>query len=288
MLNAASDIIDALAHKDVKWSDAFEEIGDNLRAARFDPEVFEGNIGKGVGFSLTYPIDSTDRSASGRREVRYNKISRLAYSIYWLKQDINLYAGQDEDSRKENHEGAVKRFNRIACQNMLQNFPEVDDFSDETLPVLGPIKEWEEDFMEPYNRVYHLYNFLYYNSTARRREDLLDAKDGNQFQSKAVGKEWIPFFMRKIKWDVDDYEDEVRREACQDSNRYKHKVFPYVGAPDLDDNEDLFEYDGVPSMISDVFPELNTAERLRADAFSKSRYVHQSGCGHMTGSMFMD
>jgi hypothetical protein len=65
-------------------------------------------------------------------------------------------------------------------------------------------------------------------------------------------------------------------------------VFIELGAKLLEANEDLFEYDGVPSMIADVFPELNTAERLRAEAFSKSRYVHQSGCEHMMGSMFMD
>lgn len=168
----------------------------------------------------------------GGTTTECGKAKRLAACIYRFDNRIKQFMEQDEETRRASNIAATDAFNKIVCHGQLQHIPEDRDFKDLPLPALGPHAEFDEDFMEPYNRLYHIYRYLYRMSLPSKRSIWLNGGQNTEspLRPMLVEPEWIPLYMRPYVIN----EEELARERLRDSQRLPRETFLYSWDPELD------------------------------------------------------
>lgn len=126
---------------------------------------------------------------------KVNRYCRLAGLIWRLKQAIDQHEAEDNATREAGHDTARDDFRSAA--NITRFSLVKIDVESLIFPALGPHEDYDESFMEPYNRVYYLYSFLCYNSTSSRWRYLLQLSEKDLDDKREISEGYIPYFMRE-------------------------------------------------------------------------------------------
>lgn len=150
--------LDAKIRVDFEWSSAFDIIRDAVNSGR-QGEVFA----EGLDIMTEYPRldDMTSVNFLELFRNRANRASRFAYLLWHLKEAIDVYDPQLDEAEDDKTSDVLTKFAALMDIPFKSRGLYRVSVKDVPLPNLRPNSQFEEDFMEPYNRLFHALSFLF-------------------------------------------------------------------------------------------------------------------------------
>jgi hypothetical protein len=150
MLEVTAEIIRDGYLMPIKWKDIFRLLA--LYVSSGHTEAMNSTYGEKVDLKKSFPAQFQE---ANRKYPSSNSIRRMAAWIFRLRNRIQSYEREDPKLRRMGLVAARKIFKTVTA-SAGQFIVPCSDPAVLKFPVLGPRKELNEDYLEPYNRVYHL------------------------------------------------------------------------------------------------------------------------------------
>ncbi|KAL2062929.1 hypothetical protein VTL71DRAFT_6001 [Oculimacula yallundae] len=244
----------------IQWSTLFQEVRDTQQECnQEDKDMFDAKFGLSVDLNLTYPLDITDK-----KDLESNKSSHMAAIFFRYKLAMESYWDLTPKERALRTIAAHTAWKQQHFPLSHVSLPEIDP-EEVILPTLGPLKDFEEDYMEVYSRMIALLTMLSVHTQNSRLPNFVENKA--PFQSKPVKVDDIPRWMVPSE---QGREDRDQAEEANDELRLKPKSFKvrWVLAKDTDEVKKLIEENDlklqiVPKQSAKIDPRILSGPEFR-------------------------